>query len=183
MPRSNSKNSPHESILDRNPRIWMQHDANPWYSSISWDRRWFRAIFMLNRSFTTLNVAMPPGFSRGIVRTQRIEERLWVKDGSIYDRWISVKSLAEVEIWSLSNEAIFGLILLQLWVMIGRFSQRTTSMSNPETNLPLNSMNMFHFLKLFTALVVIFGFVHCSAEILGYGCNIIQILDIINILI
>jgi hypothetical protein len=80
------------------------------------------------------------------------------------------------------KEAIFGLILLQVWVMIGRFSQRTTSMSNPQTNLPLNSMNMFHFLKLFTALLVAFGRVYYSAEILGYGCKMIPILDIINIL-
>jgi hypothetical protein len=35
-------------LLCWNPRIWMQHDTNLRYSSISWDIRWFRAISPLN---------------------------------------------------------------------------------------------------------------------------------------
>jgi hypothetical protein len=31
-----------------NPRIWMQNDVSPRYSSITWNRRWFKSIFRLN---------------------------------------------------------------------------------------------------------------------------------------
>jgi hypothetical protein len=76
------------------------------------------------------------------------------------------------------KEAILGLIPLELWVVIGRFSQTRAWISNCEMNLRLNSMGMLDFLKLFTILLVLFGGVHYSAEILGYGCKIMPILDI-----
>jgi hypothetical protein len=62
--------------------------------------------------------------------------------------------------------------------MIGRFSQRTTSISNREMNLPLNSIAIFNFPKLFTTLLPIFGHVAYFAEIIGYGCKMISIFDI-----
>jgi hypothetical protein len=45
-------------------------------------------------------------------------------------------------------------------------------------NLRLNSMAMFDFFKLLTTPLVTFGYVYYSAEILGYGCKMIPILDI-----
>jgi hypothetical protein len=44
--------------------------------------------------------------------------------------------------------------------------------------LPLNTITMFNFLKLFTILLLIFGHVDYFAEILGYGCKRIPFLDI-----
>jgi hypothetical protein len=39
-------------------------------------------------------------------------------------------------------------------------------------------LHVTFFPKLFTNLLVIFGCVHCSAEILGYGCKMNTVLDI-----
>jgi hypothetical protein len=58
----------------------------------------------------------------------------------------------EIELWSLLKEAIFGLILLQLSILIGRSSQSPIPMANRETNLRLNAMDMFDLLKLFATL-------------------------------
>jgi hypothetical protein len=62
--------------------------------------------------------------------------------------------------------------------MISRVSQSMTSMSNPQLNLRLKSMAMFDFLKLFLTLLVILDRVYHSAEILGYGCTMMPLLDI-----
>jgi hypothetical protein len=35
-------------LFSWNHRIWIPNDTNPRYSSITWDRRWFRAIFLSN---------------------------------------------------------------------------------------------------------------------------------------